>query len=425
MWLFEKLRGSVETSLALPSEAEPRDGKPRPSLYSNVLTPDKIPDFFIPPKLAGGSGEGENGEGKRKKPGPGASPAEPADGGKRTLGGKRSGEASADLLQAASRYIIQIESADDLEPDDLDLACQPAGGSPQPHRALAHTPYGCSTLKESPHTRRKESLFHVEQGASPGSSPGSRRKGSGHGKTNGESHHLNPPEPGLGLWPAGTCRYLGGGDSDTGSSAESSPFTSPLLSRSVSGTSLLKMFSHENLSRRLQSLHRNSSLSTDECSSTDATPNVSRRAGRCLTPPATGPGPAHGSTHRLVKEHTVRLSKGGAVRLSAEYDCSNARLRVRIITAEELYDKSLDHKSINCCVILYLNPGKTQRQRSTIIKNSRNPIFNEDFFFDGISAEDFKRSSLKLKVVNKASSLKRDSVLGEKELRLPFLLPFF
>uniref|UniRef100_A0A4W3HFP4 C2 calcium dependent domain containing 4C n=1 Tax=Callorhinchus milii TaxID=7868 RepID=A0A4W3HFP4_CALMI len=399
MWLFEKLRGSVETSLALPSEAEPRDGKPRPSLYSNVLTPDKIPDFFIPPKLAGGSGEGENGEGKRKKPGPGASPAEPADGGKRTLGGKRSGEASADLLQAASRYIIQIESADDLEPDDLDLACQPAGGSPQPHRALAHTPYGCSTLKESPHTRRKESLFHVEQGASPGSSPGSRRKGSGHGKTNGESHHLNPPEPGLGLWPAGTCRYLGGGDSDTGSSAESSPFTSPLLSRSVSGTSLLKMFSHENLSRRLQSLHRNSSLSTDECSSTDATPNVSRRAGSTST--------------------------GGAVRLSAEYDCSNARLRVRIITAEELYDKSLDHKSINCCVILYLNPGKTQRQRSTIIKNSRNPIFNEDFFFDGISAEDFKRSSLKLKVVNKASSLKRDSVLGEKELRLPFLLPFF
>lgn len=112
------------------------------------------------------------------------------------------------------------------------------------------------------------------------------------------------------------------------------------------------------------------------------------------------------------------------MRLSAEYDPSNARLRIRLIAAEHLFDKLCDLKGVNCCVVLYLNPGKVHRQRSTIIKNSRNPVFNEDFFFDGLVSGTVKKMSLKLKVLNKGSSLKRDTLLGEKEIPLTSLLPF-
>ncbi|XP_078279934.1 C2 calcium-dependent domain-containing protein 4C-like [Rhinoraja longicauda] len=440
MWLFDKIRGSVE-NLNRAGDAGGRDKQPKGPLFSNVLTPDKIPDFFIPPKFPNISAEGaaESGE---KKSTLKASTSEqifvarkPQGSPRVRVKGKGKGssdlQGSSDLLKAANRHIIQIESADETGCD----GAAETNYDPQslPYAPLTQTSYGFSTLVESPHTRRKESLFHTDHG-SPVTSPSSpRRRPAGH-RSNGESQqHLNPPEFSLSL--ASTYRYFSGGDSDTASSAESSPFNSPLLSRSVSGTSLLKMFSHENLAKHckpLQPFTRNSSLSTDECSSNDASPNISKRL-RCPTPPAGGSPASQGGLplsllhyqDRVHKEHTVRLNRGGAVRLAAEYDSTNARLRIRVITAEDLYDKTLDNKTINCCVILYLTPGKVQKQRSTIIKNSRNPIFNEDFFFDGLPLDEFKRAALKLKVVNKASSLKRDAVLGEKELKLSLLLPFF
>uniref|UniRef100_A0A8C0U0V8 C2 calcium dependent domain containing 4C n=1 Tax=Cyanistes caeruleus TaxID=156563 RepID=A0A8C0U0V8_CYACU len=217
-------------------------------------------------------------------------------------------------------------------------------------------------------------------------------------------------------------RYFSGGESDTCSSAESSPFGSPLLSRSVS---LLKLFSQESQSKVIKLKHsvaRNSSLSTDD-SSADTSPSAQRRA-------RSAPAGTHPPTALLPldlpagrdREHSLRLSRGGSLRLAAEYDPSNARLRVRLVSAEDLYDALVDLRSINCCVSLCLNPGKLQKQRSTIVKNSRNPVFNEDFFFDGLGPGHARKMSLKLKVVNKGSSLKRDTLLGEKELPLTALL---
>lgn len=93
-----------------------------------------------------------------------------------------------------------------------------------------------------------------------------------------------------------------------------------------------------------------------------------------------------------------------------------------MLAAEALYDMHTDVKSINCCVALYLNPGKQQKQRSTIIKNSRNPVFNEDFFFDALPQAKVKSLAMKIKVVNKGTSLKRDVLLGEREVLLSELL---
>ncbi|RXM91468.1 C2 calcium-dependent domain-containing protein 4C [Acipenser ruthenus] len=400
MWMLEKIRGSVEENILRQGESADKQGKA--PVYSNVLTPDKIPDFFIPPKLTCIPTEPEVPDVKPKsnlKPSSSEQnvstrkpPSSPR------LMSKLAGD-TKNLLRAANRHIIQIESADELvdgDSGDLNTNADPQAQTAMslPYIPKTQTSYGFATLMESPHTRRKESLFHSDH-TSPVQSPSSPRKKST-AKVNGESHHLNTPDFNISL--VNPYRYFSGGESDTCSSAESSPFNSPLLSRSAS---LLKIFSHEAQSKVAKAKHpfaRHSSLSTDDGSDLQ----------HCQ--------------ERLLKEHTVNLHKGGTARLYAEYDAGSARLRIRVIAAEDLYDKHFDIKSINCCVALYLNPGKLQKQRSTIIKNSRNPVFNEDFFFDGVPSVQIKNLSLKLKVVNKGTSLKRDTLLGERELPLAKLL---
>lgn len=123
-----------------------------------------------------------------------------------------------------------------------------------------------------------------------------------------------------------------------------------------------------------------------------------------------------------MKESLVPVGREGALRLSAEYCLDNQRLRVRLISAEGLYAISVDPKSINCSISICLLPGKIQKQRSAVIKRSRNPIFDEDFFFYGISQEDICCRSLRFKVVNKMSSMKRDYILGDCEILLKSLL---
>ncbi|XP_053228754.1 C2 calcium-dependent domain-containing protein 4C [Podarcis raffonei] len=435
MWLLEKIRGSVENG-GSRGNGDSGDKQSKGPLYSNVLTPDKIPDFFIPPKLPMVPPEAEGAEGKAK-PNLGTSASEQNLSARKPqrsprLPAKAASE-SKNLLKAASRHIIQIESADEwASEEDFSTNADPQSQTAMslPYVPKAQTSYGFATLMESPHTRRKESLFHSEHTSlcpSQSTSPSSQRRSpSGGSKTNGEGGHLNPSDISMSLM--NPYRYFSGGESDTCSSAESSPFGSPLLSRSVS---LLKIFSQESQSKVIKLKHsvaRNSSLSTDD-SSADTSPSSQRRQ-RCATPPVGAAGVAQqpaapaDQPERLHKEHIIPLSKGGSMRLAAEYNPSSARLRVRVITAEDLYDKHCDARSINCCVALYLNPGKLQKQRSTIIKNSRYPVFNEDFFFDGLGAGNAKKLSLKVKVLNKGGSLKRDTLMGEKELPLTSLLPF-
>lgn len=179
------------------------------------------------------------------------------------------------------------------------------------------------------------------------------------------------------------------------------------------------------VSRAKRSLARHSSVSTDDCSSADNSPNMQRRRVRCPPSPAfhaCKSATSRAASDLLHREHTINLHKGGTLRLSTHYDKEAARLRVRVLAVEAIYARQTDLKSINCCVALYLNPGKQQKQRSTIIKNSRNPVFNEDFFFDSLPQAQVKSLAIKIKVVNKGTSLRRDVLLGEREVLLSELL---
>ncbi|KAM9323727.1 C2 calcium-dependent domain-containing protein 4C-like [Pholidichthys leucotaenia] len=420
MWLLEKLRSGTQSQPPQTTEAIPV------SVYANVLTPDKIPDFFIPPKLICCPPEEtltpENQHCSAMRPSSSdhaiCSQSPRARSSKNPCSPRLF---ARNLQKSANRHIIQIESADEPGAASVDSTSVEVNtnADPQSQTAMslpyvpkAQTSYGFSTLVESPHTRRKESLFHSDPN-SPLTSPNSQRRSQG-------GTLLAPADP-------NPYRYFSGGESDTCSSAESSPFNSPLLSRSASLLRSITQETQAKVSRAKRSLARHSSVSTDECSSADNSPNIQRRHTRCPPSPAFRGCKSSGSRGTMAsdlqqREHTVNLHKGGTLRLITHYNPEAARLRVRVLAAEALYDRHTDLKNINCCVALYLNPGKQQKQRSTIIKNSRNPVFNEDFFFDALPQAQVKNLAMKIKVVNKGTSLKRDVLLGEREVLLSKLL---
>ncbi|XP_010294838.1 PREDICTED: C2 calcium-dependent domain-containing protein 4C [Phaethon lepturus] len=434
MWILEKIRVSQESgnhpSSSIPGLPPGQNLPEKPRLgaavFPNVLTPDRIPEFCIPPRLTSS--------------GPVNVPVRGT--------GFHQNCCSEDVDLNSSDYspsyslphLIQVESAKEipaLEEESTNSDPQSQAALSLPHFPRAHTSYGFCTLLESPHTRRKESIFHGDPcGALPSLMLSRSRantfsgKGSMSNPTAISFASVRLPPKHLSLHRQGAC------DSDTASSSDSSPFSSPLLSRSPPRScSLIKTRSQEGLlcralkAKKKSSMARNNSLSTEESSSTDNSPSAIRRASEGLLATRSfsmSCSPIFPldltSQERLVGESTVVMDKGGMLRLSAEYCAENERLRIRLISAEGLYDDSVEPKNIKCCITFSLVPGKTQKQRSTVIKRSRNPIFNEDFFFDGIAEEELYSLSIRMKAMNKGCSMKRDYTLGERELSLMSML---
>ena len=169
MWVLEQIRESVdENHLALPVEYSLRlagvmfgeraaqDKRPKHPLCPNVITPSTIPAFFIPPKMTPQ-------QGPSKAP-PDRSKHLPVA--KGTANGVTA-EDAAPAREAFKAHVIQVEGVDELPDDGGATNADPRSQAALslPHVARAQTCYGFCTLLESPHTRRKESLFHAEKPA--------------------------------------------------------------------------------------------------------------------------------------------------------------------------------------------------------------------------------------------------------------------
>lgn len=139
MWCLERLRLGPERLLRGRNGTLHGRGHQVPALtpaaWENVLTPDRIPEFCIPPRLA-----------------------------------------PCTALAALRVSWIQAREIDDgAGHTDWDPRSQAALSLP--HLPRARTAYGFCALLESPHTRRKESLFLGGPGAArlltPGAAPAS------------------------------------------------------------------------------------------------------------------------------------------------------------------------------------------------------------------------------------------------------------
>nr|XP_023472106.1 C2 calcium-dependent domain-containing protein 4B isoform X2 [Equus caballus] len=353
MRLLGKLRASAVGSAA-PESACP-----------NVLTPGRIPEFCIPPRL----------------PAPCAPEAPPS--------------AAALPRRCAAEPDLWPRGADDsAERTDWDPRSQAALSLP--HLPRARTAYGFCALLESPHTRRKESLF------------------------------LGGPR----------ARTLGGGDTHLVPRA-GAPATTPAapggprpprdaLAPRPRGRCLLR--APEGLLRRALRARRRGGLArARSVSSGDGDEDEERAAGS--TPPAraasAAPPPPIPRPERLEAEGTVALGRaGGALRLAAQYSPASGRLRVRLLRAEGLAAGAAEPRAVGCRVSFILQPpGPTRPQRGAVVRRSRRAAFEQDLCLEGLSEDEVRRLAVRVKAERKGRGLERGRRLGQGELLLgPLLL---
>ncbi|XP_044052340.1 C2 calcium-dependent domain-containing protein 4C [Siniperca chuatsi] len=403
MWVLGKIRESMES---IPLELSRYMGKSeediflssKPSLsdnlHNNILTPDKIPEFCLPPRLC------------KRSPLLEAEKMAPYLHGKNQI--KSSTPSNTTHVKAKD-----VKSKNGNE----SLPCK-ATKKPLPFSAEG---YGLVGIYESPNTRRKESLFHSKRPvymfdrsiATPAPRLGKEIK--------------VPKKTLSGFLPPFLCKSMsetGSTESETPSSSDSSPLTSPYSAKSSlyipSSSGRLKgATSCPSLigSREDKGRWKRGGLNL---TTSPSSPPSLEGSSLTLAPPVLFPLDVLQCQKRLQREHVLPLQGRGKVRLFAEHTTfstntfsSLSTVRVRVVSVEDLWDDT-DRRTLNSAVSLCLTPGKLQQQESATIRNCYSPVFNEDFFFTELSREDLLELQLRLKVVGKpaAGTLRRGTVIG-------------
>ncbi|XP_029019993.1 C2 calcium-dependent domain-containing protein 4C [Betta splendens] len=377
MWLLGKIRENVES---VPLElsrymrkseedvSPPSEASLPLNLHRNVLTPDKIPEFCLPPRL------------RRRSPET-ASPNLPGH----------------DPMQGSAK------------PKEVGTKLEDESVAAKSHLPFSAEVYGLAGIYEGLNTRRKESLFHTgcpvymfDRSISPAPSVQARETNMGKRTLSGF----------LPLFLSKSLSETGKTESEAPSSRDSTPLSSPHTS-----TSSLCILSADG---RLKGATSCPSL-TDSRDDRKR----SRSLGFSLTasssnPTSLGTGSPVRSfpRERLQSERVLRLRGRGEVRLCAELTAGPAHglstVRVRVVSAEGLQDAA-EQQSLSCAVSACLTPGKLQPQRSATARGRRCHAFNAEFCFTELSAGDLLRLQLRLKVVDKsaAGSLRRGKVIGK------------
>ncbi|XP_040596185.1 C2 calcium-dependent domain-containing protein 4A isoform X2 [Mesocricetus auratus] len=338
MWCLEQLLKNRDGFL--PGRA--RRTKSQSSAASvNVLTPDRIPEFCIPPRL-------------------------------------ESSTAGAALRDA---WAADEETDDHAGRTDWDPRSQAALSLL--HLPRARTAYGFCALLESPHTRRKESLFLGHPDARV-LVPGLRHRSHTYGSPRRvpDSPRSLPRNPNATVVPSPTPksrrrRFLRAPDG--------------LLSRAL----------------------RIPRGRTGACSSSSRYKH--ERAAPCTSPVPVSPRP-----ELLQAEASVALGHGDCtLRLAAEYCPRSACLRLRLLRAEGPA-AALGPSTLGCRLSLVLR--QSGQQRASVLRRSRKASLDQDCCFDRLSEEQLRRLSVRIKAESKGRGLERGRPLGQGELLLGSLL---
>lgn len=361
MWVLEKIKESVdslplELSRYMGSNTEDKIRSSDTSLpcrlHKNVLTPDKIPEFCLPPRLC-----------KRSPFGADAMAPHPQD-------QKRSSES-----RVSSNVTLKGQEKRNGD------AVKPAK-KPLPFSAEA---YGLAGMSESANTRRKESLFlsrcpvHVFD-------------------------RINATTASRQSWESNLAEKT----PFTAHCAKSTPFISSgkaFLRGASSCPSLID--NREDIGKR----------KVDRLISSPSCPPSLQGSSLTLVPSVFFPLDALQSQESLQQKHSLVLHGHITVHLFAERIISAnpvsslSTVRVHVESVERDDD---DQRTLNCAVHLCLIPGKIQQKESATVTDSRSPVFNEDFFFTGLSREEVLELQLRIRVVNKstAGTFNKRKVIG-------------
>ncbi|KAL1782432.1 C2 calcium-dependent domain-containing protein 4A [Sigmodon hispidus] len=338
MWCLERLLRNRDGFL--PGRA--RRTKTRSSAACvNVLTPDRIPEFCIPPRL----------------------------------------EPSPTWAALHDAWAEDAETDDYAGRTDWDPRSQAALSLP--HLPRARTAYGFCALLESPHTRRKESLFLGHPGALV------PRPWLRHRSRTYKSPRQVPDAPSPKLCNPNAAPVL-------------PPTPAPRRRRLLRAPEGL-------LSRALRAprgrTRARSSSSRDK----------QEIASSCAPPFPAGLRP-----ERLQAEASVALGRGDCtLHLAAEYCPRSACLRLRLLRAE-CQAAALEPRAVGCRLSLVLR--SSGQQRASVFRRSRKAALDQDCCFDRLSEEQLRRLAVRIKAESKGRGLERGRPLGQGELLLGSLL---
>lgn len=399
MWVFGKIRESMES---LPLELSHYMGKSEEdiplsskaslsyNLHNNILTPDKIPEFCLPPRLC------------KRSPLLEAEMTAPD-----LFGQSREAKKSTSSNNTCKTKAVMMKNSDAFA----------AGKATRKPLPFSGEGYGLAGIYESPNTRRKESLFHSKCPAYVFD----RRNTTAVPRPVKDS---NLPKKTLtGFLPYLFGKQLSEAESIESDTSSSSPLSPPFRAKSSpimpSGSGRLRgatscpslVDSRENRGR-----WKRAALSL---ATSPSCPSSLEGSSLTLAPPFLSPLDALQCQERTQQEHILPLQNNVKVRLFTEQTTSTSTtssrstIRVCVLALEGLWEDA-DRRTLNCAVNVCLTPGKLQQQESATIRNCRSPVFNEDFFFTDLSKEELLELQLSLRVVNKpaAGSLRRGKVIG-------------
>lgn len=103
----------------------------------------------------------------------------------------------------------------------------------------------------------------------------------------------------------------------------------------------------------------------------------------------------------------------GELKFSFQYLAASRQLKVSLIKAENLGGHTKQDKNINAYAKVCLMPGKVQKQTSAVIKKTRNPVFEQDMYFHNISIEELHTMALTIKLFSKVINFKSHEFIGE------------
>lgn len=382
MWVLGKIRESVE---GFPLELSRYLGKSSEEMLlcskaslsyklpSNILTPDKIPEFCLPPRLC-----------------------------------KRSPPLEAHMGALSPDGLRQVQNGAATQQRNIKMLV--AGKVVKKPLPFSAESFGLAGMLESANTRRKESLFLSKRPAYilDRSETGAPLRL--------DKHEPNNPF----LVPHALSKQ------QLKTEAREGMTTSSL---SLSSQSCVRCHPSNPAHRGRLRGAMSCPLLTDSRGSrsgvhsgglaTMRSPPSSEVALLTLGSPALFPLDVLQSTQNLPQEHILSLQGHVQVRLLAERTVSTnmfstlSTVRVRLVSVEWL-SKDAGGRGLDCVVSLCLTPGKLQQQQSATVRSCSSAVFNEDFFFTELSREDLLKLQLKLRVVNKpaAGTLRRVKVLG-------------
>ncbi|KAL3891382.1 hypothetical protein ACJMK2_003644 [Sinanodonta woodiana] len=108
----------------------------------------------------------------------------------------------------------------------------------------------------------------------------------------------------------------------------------------------------------------------------------------------------------------------GELKFSFQYLAASKQLKVCLIRAENLGNENITDFSMNSFATLYLMPAKLQKQSGIVVKCTKNPNFNQTFYFQQLTLEELHNMVLRIKLFNKCHNLKLAEFIGEVSIPL-------